>query len=418
MKLAVLKETYPGERRVALVPAAIKPLQKIGCDVLVEAGAGAEAGFSDDDYVDAGATVCSRDECFSAEVVCQVRCLGANPQACEADLAAYRDGQTVIGTCDPLGSAERVRDASARGISLLALELIPRITRAQSMDVLSSMACVAGYRAVILAAAELSKMFPLMMTAAGTLSPARAFVIGAGVAGLQAIATAKRLGAVVQAYDVRPAVREQVESLGGKFVELELEAGGAEDKGGYAKAMGEDFYRRQRELMASVVAESDVVISTAAIPGKQSPLLITADAVKAMPAGGVIVDLAAERGGNCELSRPDERVDIDGVTILGPTNLPSEIPNHASQMFSKNVTTLVQHLVNEQKIDFDLNDEITAGTLATYQGELIHPRLREILGMQPLADDADNSDSESAETKSDDAESGATDSNSTRGGNA
>lgn len=415
MKLAVLKETYPGERRVALVPTAVKPLKAIGCDVLVESGAGAEAGFSDEDYVGAGGSVCSRDDCFSADVICHVRCLGANPSGWESDLAAYRDGQTVIGTCDPLGSAEHIKIAAAKGISLLALELIPRTTRAQSMDVLSSMACVAGYRAVILAAAELSKMFPLMMTAAGTLSPARAFVIGAGVAGLQAIATAKRLGAVVQAYDVRPAVREQVESLGGKFVELELEAGGSEDKGGYAKAMGEEFYRRQRELMASVVAESDVVITTAAIPGKQSPLLITADAVKGMPAGGVIVDLAAERGGNCELSRPDERVVVDGVTILGPTNLASEIPNHASQMFSKNVTTLVQHLVNEQKIEFDLSDEITAGTLATHQGELIHPRLREMLGMQ-MSDQGDRSKDQDIDSV--DANSGEADSSSPHGGNA
>jgi NAD(P) transhydrogenase subunit alpha len=229
-------------------------------------------------------------------------------------------------------------------------------------------------------------MFPLMMTAAGTLSPARAFVIGAGVAGLQAIATARRLGAVVQAYDVRPAVREQVESLGAKFVELELETGSSEDKGGYAKAMGEEFYRKQRELMASVVAESDIVITTAAIPGKQSPLLITADAVKGMPAGGVIVDLAAERGGNCELSKPDERVTAYEATILGPTNLPSEVPNHASQMFSKNVTTLVQHLVKDAAIKFDLSDEITAGTLATHEKQVLHPTIRDILGMEPQSE--------------------------------
>jgi NAD(P) transhydrogenase subunit alpha len=383
MKLAVPKETHPRERRVALVPSAVKPLRKIGCEVLIETDAGKEAGFNDSEYRDVGATICSRDECFSAEILAQVRCFGANPDAAEADFSRYRDGQIVAGTCDPLGSAEFIHQAAKQGVSLLALEMIPRITRAQSMDVLSSMACVAGYRSVILAAVELPKMFPLMMTAAGTLSPARAFVIGAGVAGLQAIATARRLGAVVQAYDVRPAVREQVESLGAKFVELELETGSSEDKGGYAKAMGEEFYRKQRELMASVVAESDIVITTAAIPGKQSPLLITADAVKGMPAGGVIVDLAAERGGNCELSKPDERVTAYEATILGPTNLPSEIPNHASQMFSKNVTTLVQHLVKDAAIKFDLSDEITAGTLATHEKQVLHPTIRDILGMEP-----------------------------------
>ena len=398
MKLAVLKETYSRERRVALIPSAIKPLKKIGCEVVIESGAGHESGYSDDEYREAGASVASRDECFKADILAHVRCLGANEPGYKDDLNNCREGQIVIGTCDPLGKADHIKQAAEKGISLLALEMIPRITRAQSMDVLSSMACVAGYRAVILAAAELPKMFPLMMTAAGTLSPARAFVIGAGVAGLQAIATAKRLGAVVQAYDVRPAVREQVESLGGKFVELELDTGTSEDKGGYAKAMGEEFYEKQRELMASVVSESDIVITTAAIPGRQSPLLITADAVKGMPAGGVIVDLAAERGGNCELSKPDERVVEHDITILGPTNLPAEIPNHASQMFSKNVTTLVQHLVKEGELNFDLTDEITAGTLATHNKEVLHPRIRDILGMEPLPEPEASSTDESADS--------------------
>ena len=397
MKLAVLKETCPNERRVALVPSAMKPLNKIGCEVLIESGAGQESGYSDDLYREAGASIGSRDECFAADIVAHVRCLGANKSASDADLKQYRDGQIVIGMCDPLGSADYVKRASDEGVSLLALEMIPRITRAQSMDVLSSMACVAGYRAVMLAAVELPKMFPLMMTAAGTLKPARAFVIGAGVAGLQAIATAKRLGAVVHAYDVRPAVREQVESLGGKFVELELDTGTSEDKGGYAKAMGEEFYTKQRELMASVVSESDVVITTAAIPGRESPLLITGDALKGMPDGGVIVDLAAERGGNCELSKPDERIVEHGITILGPTNLASEIPDHASQMFSKNVTTLVQHLVNDKELQLDLTDEITAGTLATHQKEVLHPRIRDILGMEPLPE-PEQSGQETADT--------------------
>ena len=385
MKLAVLKETCPGEQRVAVIPSSIKPLQDAQIQVVVESSAGVHAGHGDDEYQAAGATIVDRNACFEADVLCHVRCLGANPSGVEDDLNGYRDGQIVLGTCDPLGEAERVRDAADRGVSLLALELIPRTTRAQSMDVLSSMACVAGYRAVLLAALELPKMFPLMMTAAGTLSPARVFVIGAGVAGLQAIATARRLGGVVQAYDVRPAVREQVESLGAKFVELDLDAGSSEDKGGYAKAMGEDFYRRQRELMAEIVSESDVVITTAAIPGRDSPLLITADAVQGMPNGGVIVDLAAERGGNCEVSQADQRVVEHGITILGPTNLPSEIPNHASQMFSKNVTTLIQHLVSDGKVEFDLNDEITAGTLATHEHQVRDPRIRDILGLAPLA---------------------------------
>lgn len=379
MKLAVLNEIYPGERRVALVPAGVSALRKAGIEVLIESGAGTEAGYSDDQYEDAGAAIVKREDALQAEILAQVRCSLAQDRLCD-----YRDGQIVLGTCDPLGEAKSIQAAADHGISLLALELIPRITRAQSMDVLSSMACVAGYRAVILAAAELPKMFPLMMTAAGTLSPARAFVIGAGVAGLQAIATAKRLGAVVQAYDVRPAVREQVESLGAKFVELELEAGSSEDKGGYAKAMGEEFYEKQRKLMAEVVSESDVVITTAAIPGRPSPLLITEDAVRGMPYGGVIVDLACERGGNCELSKPDERVVAHGITILGPTNLPSEVPHHASQMFSKNVTTLVQHLARDGEISFDLNDEITTGTLAAHQKQVLHPRIREILGLEPL----------------------------------
>jgi NAD(P) transhydrogenase subunit alpha len=383
MKLAVLKETYPGERRVALVPSAVKPLSKLGFEVLVQAGAGDDAGYLDSAYAHEGAQVCERPEdCMAAEVVVHVRCLGANPAT--DDLAQLQSGQILIGGCNPLDAVEHIKDAAEKGVSVLALEMIPRTTRAQSMDVLSSMACVAGYRAVLLAATELPKMFPLMMTAAGTLSPARAFVIGAGVAGLQAIATSRRLGAIVQAYDVRPAVREQVESLGAKFVELELDAGSSEDKGGYAKALGEEFYQKQRELMAKVVADSDVVITTAAIPGQKSPLLITADAVRGMQPGSVIVDLAAERGGNCELSQPDQRVVEHGVVILGPTNLPSEIPYHASQMFSKNVTTLLQHLVHEGKIEFDLADEITAGTLVAHQSQVLHPRLRDLLGLDPL----------------------------------
>ena len=395
MKVAVLKETFPGERRVSLVPANIKRLIKAGLDVVVETGAGESAGFSDAQYLEEGAQVVpDRAGLAAAEVVVQVRSLGANPEAGRADLEFFSKGQVALGLCDPLGNPQAISQLAETGVSYFALEMVPRITRAQSMDVLSSMATIAGYRAVLLAAVELPKMFPMMMTAAGTLSAARAFVIGAGVAGLQAIATARRLGAVVQAYDVRPACREQVESLGARFVELELETGDSEDKGGYAKALGDDFYEKQRALMADIVSASDIVITTAAIPGKTSPLLITTDAVQRMPAGGVIVDLAAERGGNCELSQADQSVVEHDVTILGPTNLPSEIPNHASQMFSNNVTTFLLHLTNEGDLQLDLQDEIVAGTLATHEGEVVHSRLRELLELPSLDPPAVESESE------------------------
>ena len=385
MKIAVIRETFPNERRVALTPACIAPLIKIGCDVIVEAGAGVEAGYLDEEYLEKNARIVSeRRELFEADAVLGIRCLGANLEAGRADLEFIRPKQVLIGCCDPLGSPEAARELAEKQATVFGLEMIPRITRAQSMDILSSMATVAGYRAVLLAANELPKMFPLLMTAAGTISPARVFVIGAGVAGLQAIATAKRLGAVVHSYDVRPAVREQCESLGAKFVELELETGSSEDKGGYAKAMGEEFYEKQRELMARIVAESDVVITTAAIPGRQSPLLITADAVKGMQPGSVIVDLAAERGGNCELTEADQRVVKHGITLLGPTNLPSEIPFHASQMFSKNVTTLLQHLVKDGDMELDLTDEITRDTLIAHDGEVTNNRVRDLLGLEPI----------------------------------
>jgi NAD(P) transhydrogenase subunit alpha len=326
------------------------------------------------------------DELFAADVVLQVLSAGANGDGAQIDRERMKSGQTWIGMCDPLGEPRSVQQAADTGVRLFALEMIPRITRAQSMDVLSSMATVAGYRAVLLAAVELPKMFPLMMTAAGTLKPARVFVIGAGVAGLQAIATARRLGAVVRAYDVRPAVREQVESLGGKFVELQLDAGESEDKGGYAKQMDEAFYTKQRELMAEVVSESDVVITTAAIPGHPSPLLITAAAVAGMPAGSVIVDLAAERGGNCELSKPNERVVEHGVTILGPTNLSTDVADHASQMYSKNVTNFLCNMIKDGQLAIDKNDEIVAGTLVADGGQVTQNRLRDLLGLDPIPD--------------------------------
>ena len=290
-----------------------------------------------------------------------------------------RTGQVLVGLADPLGTPDAAAVLAAQGVVIFSLELVPRITRAQSMDVLSSQATVAGYKAVLVGAAAMPRMCPMMMTAAGTIAPARVFVVGAGVAGLQAIASARRLGAKVEAYDVRPAVKEQINSLGAKFVELPLETGAAEDKGGYAKAQDESFYRRQREMMIKVVGASDLVITTAAIPGKKSPVLITEEMVKAMAPGSVIVDLAAERGGNCELTQADQTIVAHGVTIMGPTNLPATVPYHASQMYSRNIVTFVQHLVKNGQLSFDMEDEITRETLVTRNGEVVHARVRELL---------------------------------------
>jgi NAD(P) transhydrogenase subunit alpha len=352
----------------------------------MEENAGAAAGFTDDAYRAAGAEIVSdRGELFqSADVVLQVRGLGANPHLGEADLQWMHDRLVLVAPFDPLGNPTAVRKIAERGSTLFAMELIPRITRAQSMDVLSSMATIAGYKAVLLAANHLPKMFPLMMTAAGTLTPAKVFVIGAGVAGLQAIASARRLGAVVQAYDVRPAVKEQVESLGAKFVEMPLETTGAEVTGGYAKQLGEEFYQKQRELMARVVGASDVCITTAAIPGKPSPRLITADAVRGMSPGSVLVDLAAERGGNCELTKADELVVENGVSIFGPTNLPAEVPTHASQMLAKNLTNFLRLIAQDGQFYLNLEDEIVRETLAAYRGEVVSRQVRELLGLPPL----------------------------------
>ncbi len=392
MKVAVVRETFPGERRVALVPSVLPALAKAGWHAVVEAGAGAAAGFTDDEYRSKGAEIVPDRAAAigAADLVVQVRGLGANPTAGRGDLDLFRRGQTVIAMCDPLGNPQAIRELADRGVSLFALELVPRITRAQSMDVLSSMATIAGYKAVLLAADNLPKMFPLLMTAAGTLTPAKVLVLGAGVAGLQAIATSKRLGAVVQAYDVRAAVKEQIQSLGAKFVELPLDTAGAEGQGGYAKALDEAQQQRQRELLANVVATVDVCIATAAIPGRPSPLLVTADAVRRMAPGSVIVDLAAERGGNCELTKADQTVVADaqgggGVTIFGPTNLASEIPQHASQMYAKNVVTFMQLLTKKGALDIDLNDEVIRDTLAAKDGQVQNPRLRDMLGLGRLA---------------------------------
>ncbi|MEC7565659.1 MAG: Re/Si-specific NAD(P)(+) transhydrogenase subunit alpha [Planctomycetota bacterium] len=381
MKVAVLKERYPGENRVALLPDNVEKLTAAGYDLLVERGAGVAAAILDSAYESAGAQLVDRTEITSADILLQVRSLGANPINGDEDLELMHPGQIVIGMCDPLGNAHAVARLAKQGISQVALEMIPRITRAQSMDVLSSMATIAGYRAVLHGAFALPRMFPLNMTAAGTLKAAKVFIIGAGVAGLQAAATAKRLGAVVSAYDVRPDCREQVESIGARFVEVELETEDAEDEGGYAKQQSEDFLVKQRALMAELAAESDVVITTAAIPGRQSPLLLTADAVAGMKPGSVIVDLAAERGGNCELSQPDETVVVHDITILGPTNLPAEIPFHASQMFGNNITKFLLHIAAEDggDVQLDVEDEIIKGCLVCCDGEVIHERIVTIL---------------------------------------
>jgi NAD(P) transhydrogenase subunit alpha len=385
MKVSVLKETFPGERRVALVPAAIGPLLKSGLEVVVEAGAGTAAGFPDDAYRAAGATIVSRDEAFAADCLLAVRTCGACGTGWCADRERLRAGAILIGMCDPLGEPGACREAADKGATLFALELVPRITRAQSMDVLSSQANIAGYRAVLLAANVLPRILPMMTTAAGTLTPAKVLVLGAGVAGLQAIATAKRLGAQVSAYDVRPAVKEQVQSLGAKFVELPLETGASEAAGGYAKAMGEEFYARQRELLGKVVADSDVVVCTALIPGQKAPVLVTREMVARMRPGSVIVDMAAERGGNCEGSKPDETAIVDGVTILGPTNLPAEVPAHTSQLYAKNVATFLVHLVKAGLPQVNLDDEICRDTLVAAGGQLVHPKVRERAGLPPLA---------------------------------
>jgi H+-translocating NAD(P) transhydrogenase subunit alpha len=377
MRVGIPRETYPGETRVAVIPAGVAALKKAGLDVAVEQDAGAAAGFPDEGYRQQGAAVVDRAELFTtADIILTVR---ATPPG-----GPLRSGQVVIGFADPLGAPQGVSEYAATGAALLSMELMPRITRAQSMDALSSMATVAGYKGVLMAANATPRMFPMLMTAAGTVAAARVFIVGAGVAGLQAIATSRRLGARVQAYDVRPAVKEQVQSLGAAFVELAIETGDAEDTGGYAKAQEESFYRRQREMMIKVVEASDVVITTALVPGRRAPVLITTEMVEAMAPGSVVVDLAAERGGNCELTRPDEVVVHRGVSIIGPSNPPALVPYHASQMYSKNVITFLTHLLGktgaqERALPLDASDEITRETLLTRDGAVVHPRVLELL---------------------------------------
>ncbi len=384
VSIGIPRETFPGERRVALVPRACDALGKLGASVIVEQSAGVEAGFLDEQYATRGARSATRREVFQADVILQVRSLGANPEAGRADLALLRPGQTVIGFGEPLTALSQDAALARTGVSFFAMELMPRITRAQSMDALSSMATIAGYKAVLLAATSLPKIFPMLMTAAGTVTPARVLILGAGVAGLQAIATARRLGAVVSAYDVRSAVKEQIESLGAKFVVLDIDTGASEDKGGYAKAMGEEFYRRQRELLTNVIREQDVVISTAAVPGKKAPILITTEMASALAPGSVIVDVAAERGGNCELTQPGETVHHQGITILGPLNLASSAPYHASQMYSSNITSFLKlMLTKDGSLQLKREDEIIRETLVTHAGEIVHARVNELLDVIP-----------------------------------
>jgi H+-translocating NAD(P) transhydrogenase subunit alpha len=383
MIVGVPRETYPGERRVALVPAVIPSLTKAGFQVVVEAGAGAQAGYPDADYGARGARILpARGDVFqAADIIVQVLCYGSNDKTGQEDLGLMRPGQVLIGFLRPMGSIETIRDIANKGVTSFSVELMPRTTRAQSMDALSSMATVCGYKAVILAADTLPRLFPMLTTAAGTITPARVLVIGAGVAGLQAIATARRLGAVSSAYDLRPAAKEQVQSLGGRFVELPVEAKDAEDARGYARAQDETFYQRQRELLGRVVAETDVVITAAVIPGKKSPILVTKEMVASMAPGSVIVDLASERGGNCELTRGGERVVEHGVTIIGSFNLASTVPYHASQMYARNLSAFLLHLVKDGQVQLNMSDEIFRDTLVTQGGEVVNARVRDFFAL-------------------------------------
>ena len=369
MKIGVLKETREGETRVALVPDAVPKLLKLGVEVLVEPGAGVASGFLDDAYEAKGAQVSA--EAGSAEVVLAVQ--APEPGRLSA-------GQVLASTMDPLGNPAGVQALAEAGITGIALELVPRISRAQAMDVLSSMANVAGYKAVLMAAAASPKLFPLMMTAAGTVRPAKVFILGAGVAGLQAIATARRLGAVVEAYDIRSDTKEQVESLGAKFVEFDLGVGDQQDSGGYAKELTDEQKALQAKLMAEVIQAADAVITTAQVPGRRAPRLIPEDVVEGMKPGAVVVDMAADSGGNCAYSKPGEEVVVNGVTILGPSNLPASVGSTTSQLFAQNLVALLGLIVEDGALSIDLQDEILAGAVVTKDGAVVHPRIQEALG--------------------------------------
>lgn len=377
MKIGVPRETFPGEKRVAIVPAVLPILTGLPAEVWIESGAGTQAGFDDDAYEARGARVTpSRAEALQSDLVLQVRTLGANPDQGKSDLEHLRPGTILVGLGEPFTAAEAIEALARKRVSLLALELLPRTSRAQAMDALTSMATLAGYKAVLLAAEALPRIFPMMVTAAGTLTPARVLVIGAGVAGLQAIATARRLGALVQAYDIRAEAQEEIESLGATFAKLPLETTETEDERGYARAMGEDFYRKQAEHLATIVQDSDVIITTAAVPGRAAPRLVTASMVESMAPGSVVVDLAAASGGNCELTRPDARIVHRKVVVLGPTNLPSTLAFHASQMYARNVTAFVQNLCREGVLDLSSDDEIVRETLVLKEGERVKKSVR------------------------------------------
>jgi NAD(P) transhydrogenase subunit alpha len=385
--IGVPKEIYPGERRVALVPAVLPTLTKAGFEVHIQAGAGVEAGYPDSAYTEKGAKIIlDRAAVFAAaDIIVQVLCYGSNDKTGEQDLPLFRRNQILVGFLRPFGTAEVVQQIAKTGVTAFSVELMPRSTRAQSMDALSSMATVSGYKSVLLAADSHRRIFPMLTTAAGTVTPARVLVIGVGVAGLQALATARRLGAVISAYDVRPAVKEQVQSLGGRFVELAIEAKDAQDARGYARAQDEDFYRRQRELLGKTVQESDVVITTAVIPGKKAPVLVTEEMVKGMALGSVLVDLAAERGGNCDITEAGQTVVKHGVTIIGPINLASGVPYHASMMYARNITAFLTYIIKEQKLNLNLSDQIVGDTLLTHGGEIVQGRVREFLTLPALA---------------------------------
>lgn len=384
MKVAILKEAAPGETRVAMVPAVLGDLMKAGFEVVVEAGAGFRAGFPDQAFQEAGATVLED----AAAVMEGARALlRVAPPPADDPGPPLPAGAVVIGFLAPLDHPERVQGLADAGVTALSMEMVPRTTRAQRMDALSSQASAAGYRAVLLGANHLGRFLPMLTTAAGTLPPARVLILGAGVAGLQAIATARRLGAVVEAFDVRPAVKEQVQSLGARFLEP-AEAVAAEGTGGYASTLSEDQQARVEDLMASAVPQNDMVITTAQIPGRPAPRLVDASMVEAMRPGSVIVDLAAASGGNCALTRADEVVQHHGVTILGPTNLAASLPVHSSQMYARNVASLLLHMVKDGALAVDLEDEIVAGSCLTHGGQVVHPALRERLGLPPLATSA------------------------------
>jgi NAD(P) transhydrogenase subunit alpha len=384
--IAVTRELVAGEKRVSLCPDNVQSLIEAGAELWVEQSAGVKAGFSDDNYQSVGAKIISdRDKIFaSADIIVQVQSFGSNTENSGQDLKRLKSKQIVIGMMDPLAQPQAASQVAKTGATAIALEMVPRISRAQSMDVLSSMATLAGYRSVLLGAESAPRILPMLMTAAGTLQPARVLIMGVGVAGLQACATAKRLGAVVEAYDVRPAAREQIISVGATPVELDLPTESSEGAGGYAKEQSEEFLELQRKLMTEVVARQDIIITTAAVPGAKSPILVTEDMLKAMSTGSVVVDLAAERGGNCALTKAGQTTVEHGVTILGPENLASDVAYHASQMYGKNIQTLLELILQDGNINLDFNDEIVAGTVVAHNGDVPHPYMRKLLGLPSL----------------------------------